>query len=310
MDRAQNFFNVKVLWLQKFTGWIKFLEFECLKVKTLEEIREEKQLASVAMPTSFRGPRQSYNLIYTPSHPHTSSSSQTSFKLTSVLKTTGLTGGRRSPGPQAAATKTTTLTGTYSNPISHSVTAESAHISHPFAPQTKTTAKYATPTLRLKVGGANMVANDPSKSLFNSAKNSSSVFSPNYKPPAVNKPSGSGVRVVSGAEEKEGVRVVRGEEGKKEGVRVVRGEEEKREGVRVVRGGEEEKEGVKMNISAITWGDEGGRKDGEREKEMGLLEVKKESRIVRFQQTSSVGQLPSAKKVCTGSSLLVCLFSV
>ena len=209
-------------------------------MKSLDEIREEKQLAQTT-PTSLERPRQSYNRIYTPSHPPISTPSQTSFKLTSVLKTTGLAGGEK---PNKTA-KTTTSNEACSNATTSQLASATAHVVKPFATEPVGGAKKsAPPPLHLGVGGATMSVSDSSENLFISEKSPSSVFSPNYEPGPVQS--------------------VRGESG-------------------------EIGEGGKVNISAITW------EDGEGVR--GAVEVKKESRIVRFQQTQNNDPTPVAKKV-------------
>ena len=241
------------------------LEFDNLKVKTLEEIREEKQLASsVTTPTFPHGARQSYNLTYTPSHPPpsstSSSSSQTSFKLTSVLKTTGLAGGKKKPQVQQStgnATKTTSKT-PQSNPISQPIAVNSAHVSNPFANSEPT--KSAP---RLKVGRVTMSVRESSKNFFTSQKNSSSVFSPNFDPTVAKKSESETKLLVS------------------------RGGREGRE-VRENRGS------GKANISAITWDEEEEEVRGGEGK--GVRDVKKESRILRF-QPSADDPTPATKKV-------------
>ena len=185
-------------------------------MKTLEEIREEKQLAScVTTPTFPHGARESYNLIYTPSHPppSTSSSSQTSFKLTSVLKTTGLTGGKKKPQIELSTGNATSTSFLQPNAVSQPIAANSAHVSKPFAVQQP--AKPAPPP---KVGGVTTSVSESSKNLFASRKNPLSVFSPIFSLTAAKKT--------------------------------------KNEVKLAEREGREEGGGRKATISAITWGDE------------------------------------------------------
>ena len=185
-------------------------------MKTLEEIREEKQLASsVTTPTFPHGARESYNLIYTPSHPppSTSSSSHTSFKLTSVLKTTGLTGGKKKPQIELSTGNAASTSFLQPNAVSQPIAANSAHVSKPFAVQ-----QPAKPAPPLKVGGVTTSVSESSKNLFASRKNPLSVFSPIFSLTAAKKT--------------------------------------KNEVKLAEREGREEGGGRKATISAITWGDE------------------------------------------------------
>ena len=228
-------------------------------MKTLDEIREEKQLASsVTTPTFPHGARESYNLIYTPSHPPPSTS-QTSFKLTSVLKTTGLAGGKKKPQIEHPTGNATTTSFLQPNAISQPITSHSAHVSKPFAVQQST----HPPPPSLKVGGVTMSVSESSKNLFTSQKNPSSFFSPIFNLTAVKKTKNELVE-------------------------------------RMGREGREGGGGRKTNISAIMWGDE---EEGEGE---GSEEVRKESRIIRF-QPATVEPVPATKKVESNLlSLYVC----
>ena len=245
----------------------------------MDEIRQEKQTgASVTTSTFSHATNHSYNLTYTPSHPPPSSS-QTSFRLTSVLKTTGLAGGGGKKKPQqlqlkAHATKTTTTSMAKSNAISQPITTNSAHVSKPFAVQSTEPAKPTPPEPRLKLGGVTTSVSESSKNLFNLQNNLSSVFSPNFDSKAVVKKSQNEVKLA--------VSIGSGE-GRGEG----RGVGEK--------GGSR-----KAVISAITWGDE-EEEEGEEEEGEGevteTMESKKGPRLVRFQPPATSELIPVAKKV-------------
>ena len=111
-----------------------------------------------------------------------------------------------------------------------------------------------------------MSVHESSKNLFTSQKNSSSVFSPNFDP-TVAKKSESETKLLV------------------------------RRGGREGRGGREVRENrgsCKANISAITWDEE--EEEGRGGEGKGVLEVKKESRILRFQPSTN-DQTPPTKKV-------------
>lgn len=193
------------------------MKFASLKVKSLDEIRQEKQpTSSNTLPpqahsttlthsTTHTRPYHhttSYNRVYTPSRPSnsppiTTSTSQTSFKLTSVLQSTGLAtnsttrnavqaGGRpdvstansQVHGPQPINV------GGVSKPVAQSQGKAkiSPFIAHPAQGDSSLPIKDVLP--RSKVGVATMDVQGSSTSIFGAQCNPSSVFSPNYQPGA------------------------------------------------------------------------------------------------------------------------------
>ena len=188
-------------------------KFASLKVKSLDEIRQEKQQSSSNNPlpqahsTTFTRPHShttSYNLVYTPRSSNSPSvpttSSETSFKLTSVLQSTGLT-------TTNSTTRNTTQAGgvklanvstansqvqlnARSQPVNLGGVSKPAVLSQgkskisPFVTQ-PTQVDGSRPIKndlpRVKVGVATM---GTTTSIFGAQRNPSSVFSPNYRPGA------------------------------------------------------------------------------------------------------------------------------
>ena len=273
-------------------------------MKTLDEIREEQATSTTHTTSSTH--HQSYNRIYTPSlHTPISSTTavtggnksssealpQTSFKLTSVLKTTGLTSRNQSKSSMTQVDTSSTTNHVKPNLVSQSVTTvDAVSTTHQgqqkslFSAVQLTSSEGNTLTKNSlqpcsKVGVATMAVKEPTKSLFGSRKDPSSVFSPNYRPTAGNIKIGQNRENLSGNSEQ------------KISVKITQHREISRDGR--TDGGRGRERG---NISLITWGDEsegtceGARVRSERRGGMG----KKEARVVRFQNSEVV---PKAKKV-------------
>ena len=199
-------------------------KFSSLKVKSLEEIRQEK-LAPASAPPRSQGTAYthshphsstttgSYNLTYTPSHDTHSPSitasntgAATSFKLTSVLQTTGLAASESQtnssvkkpvisqPYPaqnnavmsrgRSEAVRQSRAVDTISKP-----TPSQSHVRQTKPPPAAKPAEVGS-DMRVRTlphaieGTATMTLQEKKSSLFGSQKNPSSVFSPNYQPNA------------------------------------------------------------------------------------------------------------------------------
>ena len=147
----------------------------------------------------------SYNRTYTPAqstHPPSSTPTQTSFKLTSVLQTTGLSRNQTNskPSSQLGAAKRPVVTAAMNqvrlNPVSQSVavggvskTTTRLHLNQDKLSYGVKSAQVggnvtmrARAPPRAKEGVATMIVQKTSTSLFGSQSNPSSVFSPNYQP--------------------------------------------------------------------------------------------------------------------------------
>ena len=266
-------------------------KFAALKVKSLDEIREEKQLTSSVTPsppsqvTHSHPHSMSYNRTYRPSHtthPPTSTSSQTSFKLTSVLQSTGLSGKNRTnstkPSPHTAVMGESVATSNQNRPNFVSQSSKTAPQSN--LNQHKSTLltqqaqvednvmiKSREPA-HAKVGVASMSVQKPATMLFGPQDDPSSVFSPNYKPRGKT----SDTRMDQGSER---VNVV--------GIKTEERNRRSRDGgVTVMKDA--------GSIATISWEGEG---EGEGEGRRGTV-----SRVVKLSNsTSTADPVPLAKKV-------------
>lgn len=194
-----------------FTPTEEDKKFAALKVKSLDEIRQEKQQASSDNPppqapsTIFTRPHPhttSYNRVYTPRSSNspslTTTTTETSFKLTSVLQSTGLTttnsrntlptGGVNLPNVNTAnshvqlnARSQSVNVGGVSKPVvqSHGKAKLSPFVPHPTQVEGSHQIKDDLP--RAKVGVTTM---GTTTSIFGAQRNPSSLFSPNYQPGA------------------------------------------------------------------------------------------------------------------------------
>ena len=262
-------------------------KFSSLKVKSLEEIRQEK-LAPASAPPRSQGTAYthshphsstttgSYNLTYTPSHNTHSPSltasntgAATSFKLTSVLQTTGLAASENQTNSSVKKPVISQPHPAQNNAVmsrgrseavrqSRAVDATSkptplqSHVRQTKPPPAAKPAEVGS-DMRVRTlphaveGTVMMTLQEKTSSLFGSQKNPSSVFSPNYQPNATI--------------ETKGKRVERNLERPTVGMK--RGEREGEVGSAKVRS--------VAKIAAITWHEEG---EGEGVREIGSKTIK------------------------------------